>query len=487
MTNTNPEDGGGGDRKRKLKVPPVTPELDREEARVKRAQLNKAEEEQAVIDAEHLPPAPEGPQAAVVGALVVKYLDVGQGDCTLIITPLGKKIMIDCGADPGSPVLDGAEDEQPDAANLRRTTRITDAVRTVDFLGTSGENPLDILILTHSDRDHINLISDALKDVKIGRVYHSGRYGSYQGTMWDTVGDGLEKQSPGLSSMALIYDVRCRQKKGNRATVETAVLVNDKPLSTTAVKTDGVPTPDTVLATFGNGSGDELLHPGDAVRVLREQAKGVDICTVTFLAGNVERGTYAPLIVEGVTVSDGGGVDGTNCGSLVTLVVAHGVKYLFTGDATRSTEGHLIGRHSARIADAAVVTAPHHGSGETSSTPDFIAAVKPASVVFSAGRQYSNYAHPRWSALRRYLIHFAGRKLTTDSNTTVVFWPGTAESDLKGPPPPTNDTRRAALGIQSTTAVATPILYKGQPQRANMTFPIHPTGLTVMTNPPVNG
>lgn len=87
--------------------------------------------------------------------LTITFLDVGQGDCTLIETPNGENIMIDCG-----PV----------------TGKINYAERNiVPFLGRKGINKLDILILTHLHQDHIGGIFYLLDNIQVDKIIESGQ------------------------------------------------------------------------------------------------------------------------------------------------------------------------------------------------------------------------------------------------------------------------------------------------------------------------
>ena len=76
------------------------------------------------------------------------FLDVGQGDCTVIELPDGKKIMIDGG--------DGS------AENNRKIA---------DSLDDLGIGRLDEVILTHSDRDHSGGIESVLDEVEVSGIY----------------------------------------------------------------------------------------------------------------------------------------------------------------------------------------------------------------------------------------------------------------------------------------------------------------------------
>jgi beta-lactamase superfamily II metal-dependent hydrolase len=79
----------------------------------------------------------------------IHFLDVGQGDCTLVQCPDGINVMVDCGSIGGS-----------DSAAARNY-----------LLEQLGPNPkIDVLVITHPDQDHYNLLPTVLEGVEIGRV-----------------------------------------------------------------------------------------------------------------------------------------------------------------------------------------------------------------------------------------------------------------------------------------------------------------------------
>jgi competence protein ComEC len=83
--------------------------------------------------------------------------------------------------------------------------------------------------------------------------------------------------------------------------------------------------------------------------------------------------------------------------SCVLRVSAGGVSMLLTGDIERGGEVELL-RTAAVRADALLV--PHHGS-RTSSTREFLAAVRPRFAVAAAGYR-NRFGHPHEEVLGRY-------------------------------------------------------------------------------------
>jgi competence protein ComEC len=80
-----------------------------------------------------------------------------------------------------------------------------------------------------------------------------------------------------------------------------------------------------------------------------------------------------------------------NEASTIALVQYGAVRFLLVGDAERGEEGWLL-RHAAGALRADVLKVGHHGS-RTSSSPEFLAAVRPRLALVSAGLGNS-YGHP---------------------------------------------------------------------------------------------
>jgi len=107
----------------------------------------------------------------------------------------------------------------------------------------------------------------------------------------------------------------------------------------------------------------------------------------------------------------------SNGRSCTLRISARGRAILLAADIEAPQETALLqsAPHSLR---ADVLLAPHHGSG-TSSTPAFLAAVKPSIGVFQLGHR-NRYRHPKKEVLERY-GRLGIRRLRTDESGAIRF------------------------------------------------------------------
>ena len=83
----------------------------------------------------------------------------------------------------------------------------------------------------------------------------------------------------------------------------------------------------------------------------------------------------------------------------VLKVSAANESVLLPADIAAKSEREIIARYGAAVA-ADVLVAPHHGS-RTSSSPEFIAAAHPRTVIFTVGYR-NRFGHPRPDVVQRY-------------------------------------------------------------------------------------
>lgn len=102
--------------------------------------------------------------------------------------------------------------------------------------------------------------------------------------------------------------------------------------------------------------------------------------------------------------------------SCVLRVSTAGGSVLITGDIEKGAEAALLARGAPVRTEVLVV--PHHGS-HTSSTPQFVAAVAPATAVFTVG-YLNRFGHPRPDVVARY-ANSGSAILRTDETGAIRF------------------------------------------------------------------
>ena len=83
--------------------------------------------------------------------LKIYFVDVGQGDCTFIVTPKNKTILIDGGGSMGSDFDVGESTLLP-------------------YILDRGYKKIDLMFISHFDQDHIGGLFTILKELKVNRV-----------------------------------------------------------------------------------------------------------------------------------------------------------------------------------------------------------------------------------------------------------------------------------------------------------------------------
>ena len=82
------------------------------------------------------------------GLLGIVYLDVGQGDCSVIKFPNGEVMVVDCNVDDAN-------------------------IHIVDFLKRAGVEKIDYLVITHPHYDHTSGIKDIADNYKVKELWTS--------------------------------------------------------------------------------------------------------------------------------------------------------------------------------------------------------------------------------------------------------------------------------------------------------------------------
>ena len=117
---------------------------------------------------------------ATAQTLELHFINVGQGDSTLIVCPNGNRILVDAGSTGGADIP---------------------AIQTY-FNARVGTNTpqLDTLVITHGDADHYNLLDDLLPGVTVGNIYRVGVESDYSTGFWTWLGNFRTNRGTVLAS-----------------------------------------------------------------------------------------------------------------------------------------------------------------------------------------------------------------------------------------------------------------------------------------------
>ncbi len=119
-----------------------------------------------------------------VAVPTVVFLDIGQGDATLLLGPAGETILVDGGPDP---------------------TRLLGKLR------GRGVDHIDLMVATHGDQDHIGGLSAVLAAYPVGRLWHPAHTeGSelYGNLLTEAYAAGLAMEEPRAGWTAAIGSFR---------------------------------------------------------------------------------------------------------------------------------------------------------------------------------------------------------------------------------------------------------------------------------------
>jgi len=114
---------------------------------------------------------------------------------------------------------------------------------------------------------------------------------------------------------------------------------------------------------------------------------------------------------------DGDSIRGNNASCVLRVTAQDGRSILLPGDIERRIERQLLQRVPEKL-PAVVLLAPHHGS-MTSSSPVFVAAVRPELVIFSTG-YLNRFGFPKPAVRARYRATGAARLNTSEQGAIQV-------------------------------------------------------------------
>ena len=297
------------------------------------------------------------------GELMVHFIDVGQGDCILILFPDGKDMLIDC-------------------ANYNNSSDYR--TETLDYIGdyvTDGQ--LDYLMLTHCDSDHVYFMDEVLEEYRVSNVFMPNVLATH---------DEVESANIDEAKLDMFTD---------KDTVETACYADffvgalTEPDCNIYLNVDPDENTNAIVIT-DDGVQDPDAPDTDATYRL------------TF---------YCPT-QEYYDESNLGDAKKRNAISPIGILEYNDFRLVLTGDSNEINEPTFVERVGGNL-DCDVLKVGHHGS-ESSSTEEFLDAIDCEYAVISCNAEGNTFYHPRQTTLDR----FVERDMTiyrTDNNGNIVL------------------------------------------------------------------
>lgn len=281
---------------------------------------------------------------------------IGQGDCTFIVCPDGKTILLDCGSIAYMP-----DDFQSNLhANMNQYCK---------------NKKIDAVILTHTDRDHYNKMDIALEGFSVDNMYIST--------------GGVDSPLVNYFLSSLSDEIYNSKIKVNFISDVYLNSLNANYL----IKWKG-PEFKKKEATRNN------LSNTQEHRILSGPNTANPDWYVSIIASNVGNSNR----------TKGDSADAINTRSVVTKFWKRGTNgqadkiAILHGDATNTTTNFIkttTAFPSYRFLN--LVSIPHHGSEDDNcNEPDYINSIKPNRVVVSACSRYTSFFHPRSSVITLY-------------------------------------------------------------------------------------
>jgi len=329
--------------------------------------------------------------------LKVFYLDVGQGDATLIEAE-GRVVIIDGGPNRGFyDVL---------------KARLADARRAAADIGHT-EPPhmhIDAIIITHFDKDHYyglrRLFEDA--EFRVGTLYHNGlpRYGSPAGKDLD-IGDVVHHRNGTRSISTDLNDSGSAQDMIDAGELQT-------PSGGDSLFSRFMQAVRSAEQAGRVGRVKKLYRrvTGGTAPVLRDLGPDLVFEVIAPLTTRPSGAVHLPVFPDphdltAANPNPGASESHTVNGNSVVLRLVYGhYRFLFGGDLNQPAQAYLRARYGdLNPLSADVNKACHHGSSDFDL--QFLKDVAPSATVFSSGDNGS-YDHPLPDAMGAAARHSTG-------------------------------------------------------------------------------
>lgn len=300
---------------------------------------------------------PEGKLQTDDGSLSVHMLDVGQGDCLLILFPDNTEMIIDC-------------------ANYNNSSAImTETLAYIDRYITDGQ--IEYLMLTHCDSDHVYFMDEIIGKYKVSNIFMPNVLAKPDSKTWQ---DEIAK-----------LDTKLLEPFTDPDTVDTVCYAEFFCAALTE--------PDCNIVL--NVAPDE-----NTSYVIGGEDEGY---TFTF---------YFPTQEYYDTTKLNTG-ERKNAISPIGILEYNDFRIVFTGDSNELNEPSFVKRLPNNKLDCDILKVGHHGS-ETSSTDAFLDAITCEYAMISCNADGNDFNHPRQATLDR-LIARNMSIYRTDNNGNIVF------------------------------------------------------------------
>ena len=303
------------------------------------------------------------PLARGEGELQVHFIDVGQGDCILILFPDGKDMLIDC-------------------ANYNNSSSYR--TETLDYINsyvTDGQ--LDYIMLTHCDSDHVYFMDEVLEEFQVDNVFMPNVLASH---------DKVAAANLPQEQLARFTD---KDKVDTACYADFFIAALTEPDCTVTLNIDPDESTNAIVITD-----DGLQAPAnpDTDATYR----------LTF---------YCPT-QEYYDNSNLGDAEKKNAISPIGILEYNDFRLVLTGDSNEINEPTFVERVGGSL-DCDVLKVGHHGS-ETSSTAEFLNCIDCEYAVISCNSDGNTFNHPRQNTLDR-LIAQDMTIYRTDNNGNIVL------------------------------------------------------------------
>lgn len=291
--------------------------------------------------------------------LQVHFLDVGQGDSILIISPENKVVLVDAGDQTKGKIV-------------------------LDALKRYNVQQIDYLIATHAHPDHIGGMDDVIKGMKVLNVLHNDipppevteEEASAKESMGKKIGQRMGGKAPPPP----------KKPQGKVVELLTVKAYNEYK---STVEQSG--------AQFKRIGPDEKIDLGGGA-------------IITVLA------PQSPLFTR-EQIAKGGGNE-LNANSIVMRLDYGDFSLLLAGDAEAQTEDRLTNKPDLNLA-ATVLKVGHHGSKYATSA-GFLSRVKPEAAVISTS-EFNRYGHPAPAVLERLKAAGINKLYRTDLQGEITI------------------------------------------------------------------